>query len=47
MDLMEKKELKNNDNRIWFGQLYGMRNIIIFNLAPTDTMLQIFTIWPR
>jgi proline dehydrogenase len=33
MDLMEKKELKNNDNRIWFGQLYGMSDNISFNLA--------------
>jgi proline dehydrogenase len=33
MDLMEYKELRNNDARIWFGQLYGMSDNISFNLA--------------
>jgi proline dehydrogenase len=33
IDLMAKKGLKNNDNRIWFGQLYGMSDHISYNLA--------------
>lgn len=33
MDLMEEKGIKSNDNRIWFGQLYGMSDNISFNLA--------------
>ncbi|MDD5149474.1 MAG: proline dehydrogenase family protein [Flavobacterium sp.] len=33
MDLMEEKGLKSNDDRIWFGQLYGMSDNISFNLA--------------
>ncbi len=31
--LMEKHSLKNNDNRVWFAQLYGMSDNISFNLA--------------
>ena len=33
MQLMASKNLKNNDSRIWFGQLYGMSDHISFNLA--------------
>ncbi|MFK5880247.1 MAG: proline dehydrogenase family protein [Flavobacteriaceae bacterium] len=33
MELMASKKLENNDNRIWFGQLYGMSDHISFNLA--------------
>ena len=33
MQLMEEKGLKNNDSRVWFGQLYGMSDHISFNLA--------------
>ena len=33
MQLMASKNLENNDNRIWFGQLYGMSDHISFNLA--------------
>ncbi|TWO33041.1 proline dehydrogenase [Seonamhaeicola sediminis] len=33
MDLMKEKGLKNNDSRVWFGQLYGMSDHISFNLA--------------
>ncbi|MDD7885812.1 proline dehydrogenase family protein [Flavivirga sp. 57AJ16] len=33
MELMANKNLKNNDSRIWFGQLYGMSDHISFNLA--------------
>ncbi len=33
IDLMAKKGLKNNDNRIWFGQFYGMSDHISYNLA--------------
>lgn len=33
MRLMAEKGFKNNDQRIWFGQLYGMSDHISFNLA--------------
>jgi proline dehydrogenase len=33
MNLMEKKGIKSTDNRIWFGQLYGMSDNISYNLA--------------
>ena len=33
MELMEKKNIAINDNRVWFGQLYGMSDHISFNLA--------------
>ena len=33
MRLMDEKGLKNNDPRVWFGQLYGMSDHISFNLA--------------
>lgn len=33
MELMQEKEIAINDNRIWFGQLYGMSDTISFNLA--------------
>ncbi len=33
MDLMKNKGLAVNDDRIWFGQLYGMSDHISFNLA--------------
>ena len=33
MDLAEKHQLKVNDNRLWFGQLYGMSDHISYNLA--------------
>ena len=33
MHLMKEKGLKNNDSRVWFGQLYGMSDHISFNLA--------------
>lgn len=33
MRLMADKGLKNKDERIWFGQLYGMSDHISFNLA--------------
>ena len=32
-ELIEKYGLKPNDNRIWFGQLYGMSDHISYNLA--------------
>ena len=31
--LMQQKGIKNNDSRIWFGQLYGMSDNISYNLA--------------
>lgn len=33
MELMQAKGLQENDERIWFGQLYGMSDHITFNLA--------------
>ncbi len=33
MDLMEQMNVAKNDNRVWFGQLYGMSDHISFNLA--------------
>lgn len=33
MDLIEKNKMEKNDNRLWFGQLYGMSDNISFNLA--------------
>jgi proline dehydrogenase len=33
MELMKTKGISKNDNRIWFGQLYGMSDNISYNLA--------------
>ncbi|MCX7548377.1 proline dehydrogenase family protein [Xanthomarina sp. F1114] len=33
MDLMKEKGIAKDDNRVWFGQLYGMSDHISFNLA--------------
>ncbi|MFC4721938.1 proline dehydrogenase family protein [Geojedonia litorea] len=33
MDLMDKYGIAKEDNRVWFGQLYGMSDHISFNLA--------------
>ncbi len=33
MDLAKQFNLKNYDNRLWFGQLYGMSDHISYNLA--------------
>ena len=33
MQLMQKHKLVKNDNRIWFGQLFGMSDHISYNLA--------------
>jgi proline dehydrogenase len=33
MDLAKKYNIKPNDLRLWFGQLYGMSDHISFNLA--------------
>ncbi len=33
MEIMRQKGLAKNDNRIWFGQLYGMSDNISYNLA--------------
>jgi proline dehydrogenase len=33
MDLMNELNIPKNDNRLWFGQLYGMSDHISFNLA--------------
>ena len=33
MELMKQLKIDKNDNRVWFGQLYGMSDHISFNLA--------------
>ncbi len=33
IDLMKNNKIRNNSNKIWFGQLYGMSDNITFNLA--------------
>ena len=33
MELLQQKGIKTNDDRIWFGQLYGMSDNISYNLA--------------
>ncbi|GGH41762.1 proline dehydrogenase [Mangrovimonas yunxiaonensis] len=33
MDLMKEKKIAKADNRVWFGQLYGMSDHISFNLS--------------
>jgi proline dehydrogenase len=35
MDLMKVRNIESNDNRIWFGQLYGMSDNISYNLAES------------
>ncbi|MBC7493912.1 MAG: proline dehydrogenase family protein, partial [Flavobacterium sp.] len=36
MDLMQKNAISKNDDRIWFGQLYGMSDNMSYNLAVND-----------
>ena len=36
MDLMLKNNISKNDDRIWFGQLYGMSDNMSYNLAAND-----------
>lgn len=36
MELINKHQLNKDDNRIWFGQLYGMSDHISYNLAKYD-----------
>ncbi|QGK73980.1 proline dehydrogenase family protein [Flavobacterium sp. SLB02] len=33
MEMMQEKGITKNDNKIWFGQLYGMSDNISYNLA--------------
>jgi proline dehydrogenase len=33
MEMMQQRGIKTNDDRIWFGQLYGMSDNISYNLA--------------
>ena len=33
IELMQQLKIDKNDNRVWFGQLYGMSDHISFNLA--------------
>ena len=33
LEMMEEKGISKSDNRVWFGQLYGMSDHISFNLA--------------
>jgi proline dehydrogenase len=36
MKMIKDKGLKENDSRIWFGQLYGMSDNISFNLGKNN-----------
>jgi proline dehydrogenase len=36
MELMKNKEIQSTDDRIWFGQLYGMSDNISYNLAANQ-----------
>jgi proline dehydrogenase len=36
MELMNAKEIASKDERIWFGQLYGMSDNISYNLANSE-----------
>lgn len=36
MELMTKHNIRHNDTRMWFGQLYGMSDNISYNLADHD-----------
>ena len=36
IEMMQAKGIFKNDNRIWFGQLYGMSDNISYNLAEYD-----------
>lgn len=36
MNLMQKNNISKDDNRVWFGQLYGMSDNISYNLAAND-----------
>ena len=33
LEILKSKGIKKNDNRVWFGQLYGMSDHISYNLA--------------
>jgi proline dehydrogenase len=33
MEIMKNKNLKVSDDKIWFGQLFGMSDNVTFNLA--------------
>ncbi|WP_417941391.1 proline dehydrogenase family protein [Flavobacterium sp. RS13.1] len=33
MEMMQQKGISKNDNKVWFGQLYGMSDNISYNLA--------------
>lgn len=33
MEIMKKRKIKHNDQRVWFGQLFGMSDNISFNLG--------------
>jgi len=35
MELMQQKNISKNDDRVWFGQLYGMSDNISYNLAAS------------
>ena len=36
MNLMQKNNISKDDNRVWFGQLYGMSDNISYNLAANN-----------
>ena len=37
LQLMGQKEIKPDDDRIWFGQLYGMSDHISYNIAGVES----------
>jgi hypothetical protein len=45
MDLMKGRNIKADDNHIWFGQLYGMEIISVTILLRMDIMLQNTFLW--
>ena len=47
MQLAKEKGILKNDNRLWFGQLYGMSDHISYNLAKEGyKRSKVFTVWP-
>lgn len=37
LQLMGQKKIKSDDDRVWFGQLYGMSDHISYNIAGADS----------
>jgi proline dehydrogenase len=45
MDLMKGRNIKADDNHIWFGQLYGMSDNISYNLAENGYNVAKYLLW--